>query len=104
MSKYPDWCSKCVHNEDDPFYCGRCLFPNSSGKPTLLKVNNSYYDIGDISTIDVIRAKLTPEQYKGFIIGNIIKYALRMEHKGRPKEDCEKLYNYVEWLRDHYDS
>ncbi len=64
--------------------------------------NDNYYDIGDISTINVIRAKLTPEQYKGFCLGNVIKYALRLEHKGAAEKDVKKLFDYAEWLKNHY--
>lgn len=70
-------------------------------KPKRSKDTN-HYDIGDISTIDVIRAKLTPEQYKGYCLGNVIKYACRLEHKGHAKEDVQKLWDYANWLRDWY--
>jgi len=56
--------------------------------------NSSYYDIGGISVMDVIKAKLTPDQYEGFLLGNSIKYALRLNHKGCKKRDTEKLANY----------
>lgn len=34
----------------------------------------TYYDAGGIETLDVIKAKLTPEQYHGYLLGNVIKY------------------------------
>lgn len=37
-------------------------------------VKSSYYDAGGIETLDVIKAKLTPEQYQGYLQGNAIKY------------------------------
>lgn len=61
---------------------------------------NDYYDVGGISTIDIIRAKLTEEQYKGFLLGNIIKYNSRLNWKGEPQKDSEKLSMYSMWLQE----
>lgn len=36
--------------------------------------NSSYYDAGGIETLDVIKAKLTNDQYQGYLLGNAIKY------------------------------
>jgi hypothetical protein len=68
--------------------------PRTPNKPT----TNTHYDVGGISVIDVIKNKLTPEQYEGFLLGNAIKYALRMNHKGSKKADAGKLKEYSEWL------
>lgn len=64
---------------------------------------SNYYDAGGIETIDVIKAKLTDEQYKGYLLGNAIKYQCRMMHKTpeNPHRDAEKAANYSAWLRDH---
>lgn len=32
-------------------------------------LKSSYYDEGGIETLDIIKAKLSPEQYKGFLLG-----------------------------------
>ena len=63
---------------------------------------SSYYDAGGIETIEVIRAKLTPEQYAGYLLGNVIKYSCRMMHKtpDTPQRDAEKLAIYSTQLRD----
>ncbi len=61
---------------------------------------SSYYDAGGIEVLDVIKAKLTPEQYKGYLLGNAIKYQLRMMHKtpNQPQRDAEKAMLYSNWL------
>jgi len=41
----------------------------------------SYYDAGGIETIDIIKAKLTPEQFDGYLLGNAIKYDCRINFK-----------------------
>ena len=63
---------------------------------------STYYDAGGIETLDVIKAKLTPEQYKGYLLGNAIKYQCRMMHKtpDAPFRDAEKAANYSRWLAD----
>ena len=61
---------------------------------------SSYYDVGGIETFDVIRAKLTPEQFEGFLLGNAIKYMSRAMWKGDPRRDLEKANYYLSWLRD----
>lgn len=59
---------------------------------------SSYYDAGGIEVIGIIRAKLTPEQYVGFLLGNVIKYATRLMHKGTPERDAEKVQVYSKLL------
>lgn len=59
-----------------------------------------YYDKGGIRTLDVISSKLTPTQYEGFLLGNIIKYSLRMNYKGCAAKDAEKLAEYSLWLSE----
>lgn len=65
---------------------------------------SSYYDAGGVETLEVIRAKLTPEQYRGYLLGNQIKYACRMMHKtpNNPRRDAEKAANYAVWLFDEF--
>lgn len=59
--------------------------------------NSSYYDVGGIEVLDVIKAKLTPEQYMGYLLGNSIKYNLRCNYKGSMRRDLEKAANYAKW-------
>jgi hypothetical protein len=48
-----------------------------------------------MSTMDVIEAKLTPEQLQGFYLGNILKYAARLNWKECGKKDAEKVRDYA---------
>jgi len=56
---------------------------------------SSYYDVGGIETLDIIKAKLTPEEYLGYIRGNLLKYSCRLRHKGDPERDAEKVTYYA---------
>ena len=63
--------------------------------------NLKYYAVGGIEVIDYIKAKLTPEQYEGYLLGNIYKYSGRMNFKGEFFKDIEKLQEYTAWLKEH---
>ena len=69
-----------------------------------LDPNSSYYDAGGIETIEIIRAKLTKEQFRGWLLGNAIKYSTRLMHKGTPDRDAEKLSTYASLLNDELES
>ena len=59
---------------------------------------STYYDAGGIETIDIIKAKLTEEQFKGWLLGNCIKYSGRANFKGTFQRDIEKLEFYSKEL------
>jgi len=61
-----------------------------------------YYDAGGIETIEFIKAKLTPEQFKGFLLGQIMRYSGRLNFKGVAARDAEKIAVYSELLKTHY--
>ena len=60
---------------------------------------SSYYDYGGIETIEIIRAKLTAEQFEGFCLGNALKYVSRANHKHESKKrDIQKAINYLNMI------
>ena len=59
---------------------------------------NNYYDVGGITVIDYIKAKLIPEEYKGFLKGNVIKYVSRSAFKEDELSDLKKAQEYLGWL------
>lgn len=59
-----------------------------------------HYKIGGIEAIDVIRSRLTDEEFIGYLKGNILKYDLRASFKGSLIEDLEKSTVYKDWLID----
>lgn len=56
-----------------------------------------HYMQGSHECIDEIKAMLTPEEFKGFLKGNVIKYRYRSNLKNG-KEDLEKADNYAYYL------
>lgn len=53
-----------------------------------------HYTQGGIECIDAIRAALTPEEFRGFCKGNILKYVWRERFKGG-NESLEKAGWYL---------
>lgn len=57
-----------------------------------------HYTAGGIETIDYLRAKLTPEELRGFLRGNCLKYLSRAGLKGDALEDFKKGRWYLDRL------
>lgn len=60
----------------------------------------AHYKVGGIETIDFIKAKLTPEEYRGYLLGNVFKYASRAGHKGNSAQDMGKMAWYASRLSE----
>lgn len=50
--------------------------------------------------IETMQANMTPEEFVGFLKGNIIKYACRCGRKDDPKKEAAKIKQYADWLVD----
>ena len=60
--------------------------------------NPKHYDLipeKNVQVIDVIRATLTEEEFKGYCRGNQIKYVLR--NKNNRSEDAGKCRQYIDF-------
>ena len=66
-------------------------------------VNNPPHYTQGIETIKIIRAKLTDEEYRGYLKGTIMKYDTRIGLKGTEQDaitDAGKLRWYAQELED----
>lgn len=61
------------------------------------QINSPEHYQGQIECIDAIQAALTPEEFRGFCKGNLIKYVWRERRKGG-NESLEKAQWYVNRL------
>jgi len=59
-----------------------------------------HYTVGGYEAIDVIRSKLHADEYIGYCKGNVLKYLMRANYKGRHDVDCHKASWYMEELID----
>lgn len=57
----------------------------------------SHYTDGGIEAIDYIRAKLGPDGFRFYCLGNVLKYVSRAGKKGDAGEDLRKAKVYLEW-------
>lgn len=70
-------------------------------KPVVDMVNHPpHYTLGGIETIDFIQAKLTKEEFLGYLKGNVLKYGSRIGNKGAAVLDAGKLAWYAKKLQD----
>lgn len=74
---------------------------SEASEPLSVITHPSHYTAGGIEVIDYIRAKLTPEQYQGYLRGNVIKYVSRYGLKGDGLGDLKKAQAYLNWLIEH---
>ena len=56
-----------------------------------------HYLVGGIEVIDYIKAKLTPEEFRGYLKGNVIKYISRADHKNGMTD-----WGKADWYVDRY--
>lgn len=63
-----------------------------------MQVGGNHYKDLDPQPWDVMQALLTPEEFRGFLKGNMIKYAMRQGKKDSP--DAGKYHHYKKKLRE----
>ena len=56
-----------------------------------------HYNRGAIEAIEAIKASMHPQEYKGYLKGNCLKYLWRYEYKNGV-EDLRKARVYLDWL------
>lgn len=62
--------------------------------------HNSHY-LGGVQPIELMQEQFTVEEFRGYLKGNIIKYASRLGKKDDPKKEADKILNYANWLHEH---
>lgn len=60
-------------------------------------VDQKHYTNNDIQPIEIMKANFTKEEYRGFLLGNIVKYPLRYKDKNGLR-DLKTTYTYLTWL------
>lgn len=64
-----------------------------------------HYDLGNgMQVIDVIKNRLTPEEWRGYLKGTRMAYCLRGGHKDDELQDLRKEMQYDEWLKTELES
>ena len=87
---------------DDECPGGVCPVPwatDTSGDSLDVVNHPPHYTDGGIECIEAIEAQLTPEEYRGYLKGNVAKYLWREKHKGGI-ESLKKAQWYLNRLVD----
>ena len=64
------------------------------------QVGGSHYKDMAVQPWHVMQAVMTPEEFRGFLKGNIIKYSMRAGQKGSAQEDADKARHYMQKLAE----
>ena len=82
------------------------IVPDSDQKETVyvntgLPKDSTHYQHTLLQPLEIMQRIMTPEEFKGFLKGNILKYSIRGGNKqGEPAEkDLGKVETYSRWLR-----
>lgn len=59
--------------------------------------SQEHYKKSAMQPIEVMQTFLSPEQFKGFLLGNFIKYSMRANFKGQYDSDRGKAKQYAYW-------
>ena len=95
-AKKNNWKTTAVVTTDSPMHI-------TMEEPKVDMVNSPpHYKVGGIEVIDFIKAKLTPDEFRGYLQGNILKYSSRVGYKGDASEDVGKLIWYANKLQETF--
>jgi len=95
MQPAASWETVSVTTGEEPLF-GRRGEHLETTEPPADNVNHpAHYKVGGIETIDFIEAKLTAEEYRGYLRGNVLKYMSRADHKGDRLENLKKAQWYL---------
>lgn len=94
-------CERCKYHEPDLNLCkgeltSECEYfiPKEPAKSDAVHQPSHY--TGGIECIDYLRDKLTPDEFIGFCMGNVLKYSSRWRKKDGV-QDLKKAEVYLGW-------
>lgn len=91
-------CAVGAYNLEDPLADPNCIeltHGDNDSAPDMVN-HPSHYADKEIEVIDYIRDTLTPEEFTGYCMGNVLKYCSRWRKKDGV-QDLEKAQVYLGW-------
>lgn len=78
----------------------RAPMPESAPRSTVSGCSKaaSHYQLLSQQPIEIMQTLFSADEFRGFLWGNVIKYALRYGHKDERRKEAEKIAQYAEWL------
>ncbi len=58
----------------------------------------AHYQLLIQQPIEIMQTLFSADEFRGFLLGNVIKYALRYGHKDERRKEAEKIAQYAVWL------
>ena len=94
-------CENCRHNaldsdEEPCLSCGDGDDNNWEAPIGTAKAAQHYIDSA-MQPIEFMQTVMTPEQFRGFCIGNVVKYLARAPYKQQEASDKAKALQYAYW-------
>ena len=83
---------------------GICLEKDKSAPkiaPDLAQNPSHYQFFEGVEVIEIIASSMTREQFKGYCLGNRIKYRLRAGNKDKLEQEIAKSDKYIELYDEH---
>lgn len=93
-------CGKCRYADLDSSIAPCCICQHHDlWQPAKTPTENfdEHYQ-SEHQPIEVMQSNMTPEEFVGFLKGNIIKYVCRLGKKDEPAKEAAKIRRYSEWL------
>ena len=94
----------CVNKGDHSYWKARKDEPQTAReiveKAVKQHLQEEHYDEhyhDKVQPLEIMQEIMTPEEFKGFLFGNIIKYICRCGKKDEPQKEFAKLRRYREW-------
>ena len=80
--------------------------PASTPKPRWMESKDgpSYYERIPVQPIEYMHLVMSKEEFRGYCIGNIMKYLSRYGHKDDPQKEAKKVADYARWLFENESS
>lgn len=98
---FKDCTEDTIRDPENGALC-ECQVPcEFTSKEPITPPSLTYYDEhyeGAIQPIELMQLIMTPEEFKGFLKGNIIKYTMRCGKKDDPEKEFVKIRRYKQWL------
>ena len=64
-------------------------------------INPNHYDMMGANTIEILAAAMTEAEWRGFCLGNTLKYRIRAGKKDNLQQDIDKANNYERLYEKH---
>lgn len=95
--------ARCVECNDallnDPTHCFLCDLDQPALKADDIQAGGDHYKTMAIQPWHLMEVILTPEEFRGYLRGNVIKYGMRAGRK-EGSDDAAKAKHYIQKLKE----